>query len=76
LEETSAPPDIRLRGLTKRFGAVVAVDTVDLDVARGEFFTLLGPSGIPVYFAHRLTREEGTTGRGGAPVPPEATAVP
>jgi putative spermidine/putrescine transport system ATP-binding protein len=45
LEQTSAPPDIRLRGLTKRFGDVVAVDTVDLDVARGEFFTLLGPSG-------------------------------
>ncbi len=31
---------------------------------------------IPVYFAHRLTREEGTVGRGGAPVPPDATAVP
>jgi putative spermidine/putrescine transport system permease protein len=31
---------------------------------------------IPVYLAHRLTREEGTVTRGGAPVPPEATAVP
>jgi putative spermidine/putrescine transport system permease protein len=30
---------------------------------------------IPVYFAHRLTRDEGTTGRGGAPVPADATAV-
>ena len=30
---------------------------------------------IPVYLAHRLTREEGTVGRGGAPVPPDATAV-
>ena len=38
-------PDIRLRGLVKRYGDVVAVDTIDLDVARGEFFTLLGPSG-------------------------------
>jgi putative spermidine/putrescine transport system permease protein len=31
---------------------------------------------IPVYFAHRLTREEGTVTRGGAAVPPEATAIP
>ncbi len=38
-------PDIRLRGLVKRYGEVAAVDGIDLDVARGEFFTLLGPSG-------------------------------
>jgi putative spermidine/putrescine transport system ATP-binding protein len=38
-------PDISLRGLVKRFGDVAAVDDVDLDVARGEFFTMLGPSG-------------------------------
>ena len=36
---------IRLRGLTRRFGDVVAVDGVDLDVFDGEFLTLLGPSG-------------------------------
>ena len=41
----TALPDIRLRGLTKRYGDVAAVDGVDLDIARGEFFTLLGPSG-------------------------------
>jgi putative spermidine/putrescine transport system ATP-binding protein len=40
-----AVPDIRLRDLTKRYGEVVAVDSVDLDIARGEFFTMLGPSG-------------------------------
>jgi putative spermidine/putrescine transport system ATP-binding protein len=40
-----ALPDIRLRGLTKRYGDFAAVDAVDLDVAQGEFFTLLGPSG-------------------------------
>jgi len=40
-----AVPDVRLSGLVKRFGDVVAVDDVDLDVASGEFFTLLGPSG-------------------------------
>jgi putative spermidine/putrescine transport system ATP-binding protein len=38
-------PDIRLRGLTKRYGDFAAVDAVDLEVAQGEFFTLLGPSG-------------------------------
>jgi putative spermidine/putrescine transport system ATP-binding protein len=38
-------PDIRIRGLVKRFGDVTAVDTVDLDIQRGEFFTMLGPSG-------------------------------
>jgi putative spermidine/putrescine transport system ATP-binding protein len=38
-------PDIRLRGLVKRYGGQIAVDGVDLDVRRGEFFTLLGPSG-------------------------------
>jgi putative spermidine/putrescine transport system ATP-binding protein len=42
---TDAAPDIRLRGLAKRYGDTAAVDGVDLDVARGEFFTLLGPSG-------------------------------
>jgi putative spermidine/putrescine transport system ATP-binding protein len=40
-----APPDIRLRALTKRYGELAAVDGIDLDVRRGEFFTLLGPSG-------------------------------
>jgi len=39
------PPDIRLAGLVKRYGDVAAVDGIDLDVQRGEFFTLLGPSG-------------------------------
>jgi putative spermidine/putrescine transport system ATP-binding protein len=39
------PPDIRLRALTKRYGELAAVDGIDLDVRRGEFFTLLGPSG-------------------------------
>jgi putative spermidine/putrescine transport system ATP-binding protein len=41
----AAEPDVRLAGLRKLYGDVVAVDHVDLDVARGEFFTMLGPSG-------------------------------
>jgi putative spermidine/putrescine transport system ATP-binding protein len=36
---------VRLEGVTKRFGSVVAVDGVDLDVHDGEFLTMLGPSG-------------------------------
>ena len=40
-----AAPDVSVRGLTKRYGDVVAVDAVDLDIAAGEFFTMLGPSG-------------------------------
>src|SRR5215213_9302217 len=42
---TPRESDIRLRGLTKRFGTLTAVDAVDLDVVRGEFLALLGPSG-------------------------------
>jgi ABC-type Fe3+/spermidine/putrescine transport system ATPase subunit len=38
-------PDISVRGLTKRYGDVVAVDAIDLEIGNGEFFTLLGPSG-------------------------------
>src|SRR5919202_1423507 len=41
----SPGPDVRLAGVRKRFGDVAAVDGVDVDIARGEFFTLLGPSG-------------------------------
>ena len=43
--EPGHTPDIRLRGLTKRYGDVAAVDGVDLEIAPGEFFTMLGPSG-------------------------------
>ena len=41
----SPVPEIRLVGLTKRFGEVAAVDGVDLEIRAGEFFSLLGPSG-------------------------------
>ena len=36
---------VRVRGLRKNYGPVVALAGVDLDIAHGEFFTLLGPSG-------------------------------
>jgi len=38
-------PAIVLRGVAKHFGDVRAVDGVDLEVADGEFFSMLGPSG-------------------------------
>ncbi|MDF1602785.1 ABC transporter ATP-binding protein [Nocardioides sp. YIM 152315] len=50
--ETASPPagdttydGLRLRGVTKSFGAFTAVRDLDLDVPRGSFFALLGPSG-------------------------------
>src|SRR2546423_15639067 len=36
---------IRVRGLRKTYGSFVAVEGLDLDVARGECFALLGPNG-------------------------------
>jgi putative spermidine/putrescine transport system ATP-binding protein len=41
----AATPDIRLTSLRKAYGDVVAVDSIDLEIGRGQFFTLLGPSG-------------------------------
>ena len=38
-------PAVSLRGVRKSYGAVEAVAGLDLDIAPGEFFTLLGPSG-------------------------------
>jgi putative spermidine/putrescine transport system ATP-binding protein len=43
--DPTASPDVRLVGVRKAYGDVVAVDGVDLEVGSGEFFTLLGPSG-------------------------------
>jgi putative spermidine/putrescine transport system ATP-binding protein len=52
-ERLAAPPDalsprpsaLRLEGLRKQYGDVVAVAGVDLEISEGEFFSLLGPSG-------------------------------
>jgi len=38
-------PAISIRGISKRFGDVVAVDDLTIDIREGEFITLLGPSG-------------------------------
>jgi putative spermidine/putrescine transport system ATP-binding protein len=41
----SKAPAIQFKDVTRHFGDVVAVDHVNLEIADGEFFTMLGPSG-------------------------------
>ena len=36
---------VRLEGIVKRHGATTVLHGIDLDIAAGEFFVLLGPSG-------------------------------
>ena len=47
--EATGPPNtghaLTITGLTKRFAATVAVDTLSLTVPRGSFFGLVGPNG-------------------------------
>ncbi|MCC7017356.1 MAG: ABC transporter ATP-binding protein [Rhodospirillales bacterium] len=45
MTDPSPAPLARLDGVTRAFGATVAVDGVGLDIAEGEFLTLLGASG-------------------------------
>ena len=47
MSDTGAAPRpiIRIENVTKRFGGITAVDAVNLEIARGEFFCLLGGSG-------------------------------
>jgi putative spermidine/putrescine transport system ATP-binding protein len=49
IQDSVAPPSsasaVRLDGVRKQFGDVVAVDGIDLTVGPGEFFSMLGPSG-------------------------------
>jgi spermidine/putrescine ABC transporter ATP-binding subunit len=42
---SSAPPAIDVRGIVRRHGRVTAVEHVSFQVRRGEFFSILGPSG-------------------------------
>ena len=41
----ASAPAVLLAGIRRTYGDVVAVDGVDLEIAPGEFFTMLGPSG-------------------------------
>jgi ABC-2 type transport system ATP-binding protein len=42
---TASPLVVETHGLTRRFGSLVAVDGVDLEIRRGEIFGFLGPNG-------------------------------
>ena len=44
-DDATGSPAVSLRGLTKVFAETTVVDSLDLDVESGEFFSLLGPSG-------------------------------
>ena len=61
----SPQPAVTLEGVTKRFGAVTAVDDISLSIAAGEFFTLLGPSGSGKTTTLRMIAgfDQPTTGR-------------
>jgi putative spermidine/putrescine transport system ATP-binding protein len=45
LTDPDEAPAVRLEGVEKRYGDVLAVAGIDLDVHDGEFFSMLGPSG-------------------------------
>jgi putative spermidine/putrescine transport system ATP-binding protein len=64
-EQSAEDVDVHLVGVTKRYGDLVAVDSLDLEVKRGEFFTLLGPSGSGKTTTLRMIAgfEEPDTGR-------------
>src|SRR5512144_3357080 len=38
-------PVVEVRGVTKRFGGLVALERIDLEIRAGEIFALLGPNG-------------------------------
>jgi putative spermidine/putrescine transport system ATP-binding protein len=61
---SARPTAISLRGLSRHFGEVRAVDELDLDIADGEFFSMLGPSGSGKTTVLRLIAgfEEPTSG--------------
>jgi putative spermidine/putrescine transport system ATP-binding protein len=63
----SAPlaPAVEFKGVTKRFGDVLAVDGIDLEIPAGEFFSMLGPSGSGKTTCLRLIAgfEQPTDGR-------------
>ena len=58
------PADLELRDVSKRFGEVVALDSISLEIQRGEFVTLLGPSGCGKTTTLRIVAglEHGTSG--------------
>src|SRR6185295_3038395 len=68
-------PVLRLTGITKRFGPLVANDHISLELAGGEVLALLGENGagkstlVSILFGHYVP-DEGTIEAFGAPLPP------
>ena len=72
-QRPAAESAVRLSGLVKRYGDVTAVAGVDLEIADGEFFSMLGPSGSGKTTTLRMiagfeTPTEGTVVLGGRDV--------
>ena len=69
------PPVLRLSGITKRFGALVANDAISLDLGRGEVLALLGENGagkstlVNILFGHYVA-DAGSIEVFGRPLPP------
>ncbi|MFT3818765.1 MAG: ABC transporter ATP-binding protein [Rubrivivax sp.] len=69
------PPLLRLQGIGKRFGALVANDGISLDLDRGEVLALLGENGagkstlVSILFGHYVA-DEGRIEVDGQPLPP------
>jgi ABC-2 type transport system ATP-binding protein len=75
LAGASLAPRLCVRGLTRRFGARVALEGLDFDVAPGEVFGLLGPNGAGKTTAFRLLSgllppDAGTIALDGRPTSP------
>ena len=73
-------PAIVTKGLTKRFGDLVAVDHIDLEIEEGELFGLLGPNGAgKTTFIHMLSTilpsTEGTANVAGSDIRESADSV-
>src|SRR3979411_635900 len=67
-----AKPAIRITDLSKRFGTFTAVDNINADIARGEFFMIVGPSGCGKTTLLRILAglENSTDGRIEIDLPP------
>ena len=69
------PPLLALRGITKRFGSLLANDAISLDLARGEVLALLGENGagkstlVSILFGH-YEADAGSIEVDGVPLPP------
>ena len=53
-EPADKKPIAELRGVTKRFGEVLAASDLNLPIAEGEFLSFLGPSGCGKTTALRM----------------------